>query len=137
MLPRDVLAGGEADDVPRAVVGPRTVSGYPVSHRSPLASSYAAVITVRGLRTPSTGWNPADRGPDGTHLDRRRARSRWISSARQVRASRQRNRGRVGPRRRLTLRKSIKIAAAWGRTDLPMSGCRGVRLVAVAVARVG
>src|SRR6266540_5331775 len=57
MLPRDVLAGGEADDVPRAVVGPRTVSGYPVSHRSPLASSYAAVITVRGLRTPSTGWN--------------------------------------------------------------------------------
>src|SRR6266542_1009361 len=57
MLPHDVLAGQEADDMPQAAVGPRTVSGYPVSHRSPLASSYAAVITVRGLRTPSTGWN--------------------------------------------------------------------------------
>src|SRR6266511_2949867 len=57
MLPRDVLAGQEADDVPRAVVGLRTVWGYPVSHRSPLASSYVAVIAVRGLRTPSTGWN--------------------------------------------------------------------------------
>src|SRR6266511_5952961 len=57
MLPHDVLAGQEADDMPQAAVGPRTVSGYPVSHRSPLASCYAAVITVRGLRTPSTGWN--------------------------------------------------------------------------------
>jgi hypothetical protein len=43
--------------MPQAAVGLRTVSGHPVSHRSPPASSYIAVITVRGMRTPWTGQN--------------------------------------------------------------------------------
>src|SRR6266545_2419958 len=106
MLPHDVLAGQEADDMPQAAVGLRTVSGHPVSHRSPLASSYVAVITVRGLRMPSTGWNLPDRSPDGTHLDQRRA---FTSD----------QFGRAGP-----ARVDGGIAAGWEATVPPYSQCR-------------
>src|SRR6266508_5604497 len=126
MLPRDVLAGGEADDVPRAVVGPRTVSGYPVSHRSPLASSYAAVITVRGLRTPSTGWNlptavqtaPTSTGAVRVHVGSvRPGRSARVDSG--IAAG-------WGHGAALLCVNQSRLPRPWGRTDLPMTARSGV-----------
>src|SRR6266508_725214 len=68
MLPHDVLAGTEADDMPQAVVGLRTVSGRTVSHWSPTVPRAASKVRIDALANMRWTTSPVHRAGVGRPL---------------------------------------------------------------------
>src|SRR5881392_3573078 len=80
MLPHDVLAGTEADDMPRAVVGLCTVSGHPVSHWSPMVPTAASKVRIEALANMS--WTTKSGPPSRCRSSSRRRRVHRFESCR-------------------------------------------------------